>query len=84
VVAYRGRDGRPLRLRKLRTMTATEPHRVTGLGRLLRAAYLDELPALLALARGDTTLVGPRAQPATTAEAPLTIRPGLLRGPGAW
>jgi lipopolysaccharide/colanic/teichoic acid biosynthesis glycosyltransferase len=78
VIAYRGRDGQPLHLRKLRTMTGAAPHRVTGLGRLLRATYLDELPAVLALARGDVTLVGPRAQPAATNSTPLAVRPGLL------
>jgi hypothetical protein len=82
VVAYRGRDGRPLAMRKLRTMTAGAPRRVTRVGRVLRATRLDELPAILALARGDVTLVGPRAQSATATGTPLPVRPGLLRPDG--
>ncbi len=77
-VTYRGRGGRPLRVRKLRTMTADAPHTVTAFGRVLRAARLDELPTLLALARGDLTLLGPRAQHPASAQPPLEARPGLV------
>jgi len=73
VVTYAGRDGNPVRIHKLRTMTVAEPRQVTGLGRVLRRTRLDELPSLLALARGDLTLVGPRPGTATP------VRPGLLR-----
>jgi lipopolysaccharide/colanic/teichoic acid biosynthesis glycosyltransferase len=86
-LVYRGRAGHPVRLRKLRTMTVAEPRNVTRLGRVLRAVSLDEIPTLLALARGDVTVVGPRLQPAGDNAEVLLVRPGLVRWPrssGPW
>jgi exopolysaccharide biosynthesis polyprenyl glycosylphosphotransferase len=68
-----GQDGRPFAVHKLRTMrwTAMEPSqrwsrehdaRVTRVGHVLRRTHLDELPQLLAVLRGDMTLVGPRPE----------------------
>jgi len=64
-----GLDGEPFRIYKFRTMTddrdaagnlLPDGERLVGLGRLLRAASLDELPELLNVARGEMSLVGPR------------------------
>ena len=80
-VVYRGLQGAEMCLPKLRTMTVVNPRRVTVVGRLLRGSRLDELPTLVALARGDLTLVGPKAQPLQAAGEPLRTRPGLLLRP---
>jgi lipopolysaccharide/colanic/teichoic acid biosynthesis glycosyltransferase len=88
-------NGRRFRLLKFRTMvvgadrmapnvSATGDPRVTSIGRLLRRWYLDELPQLLNVLRGDMSLVGPRPEtPEFVAlftqeeRRVLTVRPGL-------
>ncbi len=69
-----GRDGIPFELWKLRTMrkgaetetgavlAAPDDPRVTGVGRALRGARVDEIPQLWNVLRGDMSLVGPRPE----------------------
>ena len=88
-----GRDGRPFRLVKFRTMRDAvddagvplpDAVRLTRLGRVLRATSLDELPTLWNVLRGDMALVGPRPLlvaylPHYTAEEARRhdVRPGI-------
>src|SRR3546814_20680124 len=64
-----GRNGRPFRLVKFRTMTDArdrdgrllpDAERLTRLGRFLRHSRVDELPELWNILMGDMRLVGPR------------------------
>lgn len=52
-----GRDRKPFRVYKLRTM---EGGKVTAFGSLLRKSGLDELPQLLDVLKGEMAFVGPR------------------------
>ena len=91
-----GKDGRLFTLFKFRTMvkdaeqnvgpvlaSRADP-RVTKVGKVLRAARLDELPQLLNVLRGDMSLVGPRPerphfvkQHKALHELRLAVKPGL-------
>ena len=68
-----GRDGRPFRMWKFRTMvtdsenlgpqlTAADDDRITTVGALLRQLRLDELPQLFNVLVGEMTMVGPRPE----------------------
>lgn len=68
-----GRNGRPFRIIKFRTMvtdaeasgpqvTAKNDPRITRCGRILRAWKLDEFPQFVNVLLGDMSLVGPRPQ----------------------
>lgn len=68
-----GLNGRPFRLIKFRSMhPSTRPKsewavdnrdRVTRVGRFMRKFWLDELPELWNILRGDMNLIGPRPHP---------------------
>jgi lipopolysaccharide/colanic/teichoic acid biosynthesis glycosyltransferase len=88
-----GRNGRPFRIWKFRTMragsrgsiiTAAGDGRITRTGAVLRKYKLDELPQLFNVLKGDMSLVGPRPEVPehVQLEAPvwqviLQVRPGL-------
>jgi lipopolysaccharide/colanic/teichoic acid biosynthesis glycosyltransferase len=87
-----GKNGRPFRILKIRTMRAaagpaiTSEHdvRITWSGGLLRRTKLDELPQLWNVLKGDMGLAGPRPEvPQFVAPqspewlAVLRVRPGL-------
>lgn len=90
-----GRNGRPYEIYKFRTMYCSEDSgsgrvspngdpRVTRVGRVLRAWYLDELPQLVNVLKGDMGLVGPRPETpefvalyTPTERRVLSVKPGL-------
>lgn len=64
-----GKDGKPFRIIKFRTMldacgpdgkSLPDKDRLTPLGKFLRSTSLDELPELLNVLKGDMSIVGPR------------------------
>jgi lipopolysaccharide/colanic/teichoic acid biosynthesis glycosyltransferase len=68
-----GRDFRPFRIFKFRTMVADAPARggqltagadprITRVGAVLRKTKIDELPQLINVLMGDMSLVGPRPE----------------------
>jgi lipopolysaccharide/colanic/teichoic acid biosynthesis glycosyltransferase len=73
-----GRDGRPFKLVKFRTMRPAGPgtsewvrdnsERITRVGKWLRRFRLDELPQFVNIVQGDMNLVGPRPHPLSNLE----------------
>ena len=88
-----GRDGKPFRLYKFRTMKVgtheasggyPTADMVTPIGKALRTSSLDELPQILNIVRGNMSLVGPRpaladqvARYTHAQRGRLAVRPGL-------
>lgn len=68
-----GKDGKPFRIFKFRTMvpdaekmgvysTADDDPRITRIGRILRKYKIDELPQLINVLKGEMSFVGPRPE----------------------
>jgi exopolysaccharide biosynthesis polyprenyl glycosylphosphotransferase len=87
-----GKDGRPFRLWKLRTMrrgaeietgavlASRGDPRMTRIGRALRSARIDEIPQLWNVFVGDMSLVGPRPErPEFTSEFAENVPGWTLR-----
>ena len=64
-----GKDGKPFKLIKFKTMTderdaegllLPDVQRLTKVGRLVRSLSLDELPQFINVLKGDMSLIGPR------------------------
>jgi len=88
-----GKDGRPIRIAKFRSMRQAfaadgrplpDAERLGAFGKFLRRTSLDELPQLVSVLVGDMSIVGPRPLP--LAYIPrysrrqgerLRVRPGL-------
>lgn len=64
-----GERGRTIRIKKFRSMTGNEngvwvsegKQRVTRVGSFLRKSRIDELPQIISILMGDSSLIGPRA-----------------------
>lgn len=67
-----GKNGRPIKIVKFRSMTADDQgvygagektkQAITGVGRFIRMTRLDELPQLWSVLKGDQSLIGPRPE----------------------
>jgi len=88
-----GKDGRPIRIYKFRSMREAvdvdglplpDAQRLGAFGRFLRRSSLDELPQLVSVLVGDMSVVGPRPLPlayvprySPRQATRLRVRPGL-------
>lgn len=57
---YQGKPFKVLKFRTLRDTIGTDEERATPVGRFLRKTYLDELPQIINILKGEMSWVGPR------------------------
>ena len=64
-----GREGKPFKIYKIRTMvindggfTVANDTRITPIGKILRFTKIDELPQLYNIFKGDMSVIGPRPE----------------------
>lgn len=64
-----GKDGKPFKIIKFKTMTdergydgelLKDMYRITGIGKVVRSLSVDELPQLINILKGDMAFIGPR------------------------
>ena len=64
-----GKDGKPFKIIKFKTMTdergadgelLKDMYRITGIGKIVRSLSVDELPQLINILKGDMAFIGPR------------------------
>lgn len=64
-----GKDGKPFKIIKFKTMTdergsdgelRKDMYRITGIGKVVRSLSVDELPQMINILKGDMAFIGPR------------------------
>lgn len=79
-----GKDNKPFRIYKFRTMTDTprearfaleETDRIGKMGRILRHSRIDELPQVFNILKGDMSFIGPRPEQVAFAQQYMLMLP---------
>ena len=84
-----GKNGRPFRIIKFRTMvvnaessgpqlSSSNDPRITGIGRFMRKTRLDEFPQFYNVIKGDMSLVGPRPERQFYIDQIVKVEPQFL------